>query len=73
MSKGEREDEEYARLHARDIEGEQTAIVQFPYAVKLLERAAQSLHDYCADANGDLNDSLGTEINTFIEEVKKDG
>lgn len=35
-------------------------------AAKLLERAAAKLHDYCAELNGDLNDSLGSEIEAFL-------
>lgn len=64
--------EDRARLHARDIKAEYTTMAKFPHAVKLLERAAQSLHDYCADANGDMNDRLGGEIDTFIKEVQSE-
>jgi hypothetical protein len=34
---------------------------------ELLKRASEKLQDYCTDMNGDLNDSLANEINTFIE------
>jgi hypothetical protein len=35
-------------------------------AIDLLKRASDSLNSYCADANGDLNDSLATEIDCFL-------
>jgi hypothetical protein len=38
------------------------------YAVKLLKRAADSLQDYCEQANGDMNDSLAMEIYKALEE-----
>ena len=36
--------------------------------VQLLKRAADSLQDYCAAANGDMNDGLATEIYKYIGE-----
>ena len=36
-------------------------------AEELLKRAADLLHDYCAEINGDMNDSLGREIEKFLK------
>jgi hypothetical protein len=36
-------------------------------AKELLKRAADLLHDYCAEINGDMNDSLGSEIDRFLK------
>lgn len=36
-------------------------------ARELLQRAADSLQEYCADVNGDMNDSLAMEIYDFLE------
>lgn len=41
-------------------------------AAKLLRRAADKLHDYCAELNGDMNDSLGSEIEGFIRGLRSD-
>lgn len=38
-------------------------------AIQLLGRAAGSLQDYCTEINGDLNDSLATEIEKFLSGV----
>lgn len=39
-------------------------------ALDLLKRASDSLNDYCAHANGDMNDSLASEIDNYIEDNK---
>lgn len=48
--------------HARDLKA----------AAELLRRAADKLHDYCAELNGDLNDSLGSEIEVFLHGLQSD-
>lgn len=35
--------------------------------LSLLKRAADSLQEYCAEVNGDMNDSLAMEIYELIE------
>ena len=42
----------------------------YPSMLSLLRRAADSLHEYCSDVNGDMNDSLGTEIENYLEQHK---
>jgi hypothetical protein len=39
-----------------------------PKAIALLKRAAGSLQEYCAELNGDMNDSLAMEIEAFLRE-----
>jgi hypothetical protein len=34
---------------------------------ELLKRASDKLEDYCAEVNGDMNDSLATEIDAFVK------
>jgi len=34
--------------------------------IELLTRAADKLQDYCAELNGDLNDSLADEISQYL-------
>jgi len=36
-------------------------------AKELLKRAADLLHDYCAEIHGDMSDSLGREIERFLK------
>jgi hypothetical protein len=47
--------------------GIQTPETTIPKMVDLLRRAATSLQEYCADTNGDMNDSLATEIENLLE------
>lgn len=35
----------------------------------LLQRAADSLHSYCADVNGDMNDSVAMEIGALVKQI----
>lgn len=37
-------------------------------ALALLNRAADCLQSYCANENGDMNDALAMEIETFLKE-----
>lgn len=37
--------------------------------IGLLARAADSLQEYCANANDDLNDPLAIEINNFLDAI----
>lgn len=52
----------------RDTAKKQLAIEQqrLTTAAALLSRAAGSLNAYCEELNGDLNDSLATEIDLFL-------
>jgi hypothetical protein len=34
---------------------------------ELLKRASEKLEDYCSEVNGDMNDSLATEIDAFVK------
>ena len=36
---------------------------------ELLERAADSLHSYCTEINGDMNDGLALEIESFLKDT----
>lgn len=38
-------------------------------AKELLKRAADLLHDYCAEVNGDMNDGLAMEIERYLKEA----
>ncbi len=51
---------------------EQQAIVRFPYAVKLLERAAQRLHDNHEPIFEEPDDPLAVEIDQELEAIQKE-
>jgi hypothetical protein len=39
--------------------------------VALLARAADCLHEYCSEVNGDMNDSLATEIEALLANLRE--
>jgi hypothetical protein len=45
-------------------------IAAAPDMLALLRRASDSLQDYCAEINGDLNDSLAMEIDELLKKVQ---
>jgi hypothetical protein len=51
-----------------EIISRETAI---PKALELLQDAADKLQDYSAEAYGDLNDGLATDIYAFLEKTLK--
>jgi len=47
-----------------------TLIAAAPAMYALLKRAAISLQEYCAEINGDMNDSLACEIEATIAQAE---
>lgn len=63
------------RTHRIDKQGEFTEanaklIAAAPEMLELLKRASGSLQAYCVEVNGDMNDSLATEIDLLITKVE---
>jgi hypothetical protein len=60
--------------YAKPTDAERAAnarlIAAAPTMVDLLQRAADSLQDYCTEANGDLNDSLAAEIEKLLDSLQ---
>ena len=50
-----------------------TLIAAAPAMYALLKRAAISLQEYCAEINGDMNDSLACEIEATIAQAEGRG
>ena len=61
-----------ALVEIEDREGEANAhlIAAAPAMYALLKRAAISLQEYCAEINGDMNDSLACEIEATIAQAE---
>ena len=61
----------YKNDKGRDMGREiEKRVNNYPALIDLLERASAKLNDYSAETNGDLNDSLASEIYHTLDTLK---
>ena len=58
------------RLYREDAEYIVKCLRDLKQAIELLRDASERLQDYCAQVNGDMNDSLGSRIDEFLDPAR---